>query len=209
MRSPAKSQQPPSRSSPVSSAASSRALEWLWQYLGDVRHPRILDCGPVSQARLSVFLKRGAKVYVADLLTPLLRGEPAFWTRNNKVIIFRLDEFLQQLPTIAPESLDTIFSWQLFDLLPRDALGGLVKRFWSYLKPRGMLFCLLREPYLPAGVETSWSFESLTVLTAGAESRQPFTYPALTNREVEKLLPGGNVKTFLTRGARREVLGIK
>jgi hypothetical protein len=72
-----------------------------------------------------------------------------------------------------------------------------------------MLFCLLREPYLPAGAETAWSFESLTALNSGPEGRQPFPCPALTNREVERLLPGGNVKTFLTRGARREVLGIK
>jgi hypothetical protein len=158
---------------------------------------------------LNVFLKRGAKVYVADLLTPLLRGEPAYWARDHKTASFRLDEFLKQLPPIAPDSLDTIFSWQLFDLLPRDALGGLVERFWSYLKPGGMLFFLLREPYLPAGVDTIWSFESLTVLSRGAECSQPFPYPALTNRQVEKLLPGGNVKTFLTRGARREVLGVK
>lgn len=207
--SPAKGQQPSSRSSPAPSAPPSRALEWLWQYLRDVRHPHVLDCGPVSQASLNVFLKRGAKVYVADLLTPLLRGEPAYWTRNNKTSLFRLDEFVRQLPPIAPDSLDTIFCWQLFDLLPRDALGGLVERFWFYLKPGGMLFCLLREPYLPDGVDTNWSFESLTVLNRGAESRQPFPYPALTNRQVEKLLPGGNVKTFLTRGARREVLGVK
>jgi len=207
--SPPKAQQPSSHSSPALSAPASPALEWLWQYLRDVRHPHLLDCGPISQASLNVFLKRGAKVYVADLLTPLLQGEPAYWTRNNKTILFRLDEFLKQLPPIAPDSLDIIFSWQLFDLLPRDVLGGLVERFWSYLKPGGMLFCLLREPYLPAGAGTSWSFESLTVLSPKVESCQPFPYPAVTNREVERLLPGGNVKTFLTRGARREVLGVK
>jgi hypothetical protein len=158
---------------------------------------------------LNIFLSRGAKVYVADLLTPLVRGEPAFWAQADKTAIFRLDEFLKQLPPIAAESLSTIFCWQLFDLLPRDALHGLVEHLWSYLKPGGMLFCLLREPYLSAGAETTWSFESLTVLRPGPESRQMFPYPALTNREVERLLPRGNVKTFLTRGARREVLGIK
>jgi hypothetical protein len=158
---------------------------------------------------LDVFLRRGAKVYVADLLTPLLRDEPELWTQTGKTTVFRQDEFLNQLPLIPPESLSTIFCWQLFDLLPRDALPGLVERLWSYLKPGGMLFCLLREPYLPAGAETTWSFESLTALSSGPESRRRFPYPALTNREVERLVPSGNIKTFLTRGARREVLGIK
>lgn len=207
--SPAKRQQTPTPSSPASSAAASRALEWLWQHLRDVRHPHLLDCGPVSQASLDVFLRRGAKVYVADLLTPLLQDESAIWTRTVKTATFHVDEFLKQLPPIARESLSTMFCWQLFDLLPRDALPELVERFWSYLKPGGMLFCLLREPYLPAGAETTWSFESLTALISGPESGRPFPYPALTNREVERLVPGGNVKVFLTRRARREVLGIK
>jgi hypothetical protein len=36
-----------------------------------------------------------------------------------------------------------------------------------------------------------------------------YPYPAVTNREMEHIFPGGNVKTFLTRTGRREVLGIK
>jgi hypothetical protein len=47
------------------------------------------------------------------------------------------------------------------------------------------------------------------VLGSDVESDTPFPHPALTNREVERLVPGGNVKTFLTRSARREILAIK
>jgi hypothetical protein len=35
------------------------------------------------------------------------------------------------------------------------------------------------------------------------------TRAALTNRKMERLFPGGNVKTFLTRSGRREVVGVK
>jgi hypothetical protein len=85
----------------------------------------------------------------------------------------------------------------------------LVAKLWSYIQPGGVLFCLLREPYLANGADTRWWFNSLMVLGSDAESDVPFPHPALTNREVERLVPSGNVKTFLTRSARREILAIK
>jgi hypothetical protein len=47
------------------------------------------------------------------------------------------------------------------------------------------------------------------VLGSTIESRVPFPYPALTNRDIERLVPGGAVKMFLTRSARREILIMK
>jgi hypothetical protein len=85
----------------------------------------------------------------------------------------------------------------------------LVAKLWSYLRPGGVLFCLLREPYLAKGAQSRWWFDSLKVLGAGIEMEAAFPHPALSNREIERLLPGGNVKTFLTRFARREILAIK
>ncbi len=85
----------------------------------------------------------------------------------------------------------------------------MVERFYSLLQPGGVLFCILREPYLAAGAEARWWFETLTVVGSSAGKQKPFPYPAVTNREMERLFPGGNVKTFLTRSGRREVLGIK
>ena len=89
------------------------------------------------------------------------------------------------------------------------ALPQLVERFHSYLQTGGVLFSILREPHITTGVETRWWFESLTILGSSDTSQKPFPYPALTNREMERLFPGGNVKTFLTRSGRREVLGVK
>jgi hypothetical protein len=194
---------------PSASPALSRALQLLWQNLSQVRHPHFLECGPVSQATLDVLLLRGARLYVADLITPAQENASVFWSCRGKTRVFLTDDFLAQIPAIPPESISAICCWGLLDLLPHAALPALVERFHSYLQPGGVLFCILREPHLATGAETRWWFESLTVLGSSNRNQTPFPYPALTNREMERLFPGGNVKTFLTRSGRREVLGIK
>ena len=195
--------------SPTPRAVPSRALEWLWENLRDVKRPHILDCGRAYQATLDVLLKRGAKLYITDLVTLARQSDPKFIRPLGKTTVFLIDEFLKDLPPIPPDSLSAIASWHLLDLLPPEALPGLVAKLWSYIRPGGVLFCLLREPSLTNGAGTRWWFESLMVLGAEVESKAPFPYPALTNREIERLVPGGSVKTFLTRFARREILAIK
>lgn len=191
------------------SATASPALEWLWKYLRDVPHPQILDCGPVSQATVDVFLRRGAKVHVADLMTPCLKSLATFWNRSGKVPVFNAAKFLEQLPEFPAESLSAIFGWHLLDLLPREALPDLMNRWLASLQPGGVLFCLLREPNLGAGAEMRWWLVNLTALAFDPEGRKPFAYSALSNREMERLAPQCSVKTFLTRSGRREVLVIK
>jgi len=208
---PSAGQQGPTRTRRAGAgpANASAALEWLWAQLHDVRSPHILDCGPIWQTTVDVLLRRGAKLYVSDLVTPALRGDEVFWDRRGKILAFRVIDFLAQLPPIPAGSLSVIFCWHLLDFLPREALPALMDRLFSCLQPDGVLFCLLREPYLSAGAETPWWFESLTVLAAGREGDRPFPYPALSNREMERLVPSGNVKTFLTRSGRREALALK
>ncbi len=187
----------------------SAALEWLWGHLHDLRHPHVLDCGPVRPATVNVLLRRGAKLYVADLISPALKGDPAFWDRNRKCPVPRLEDFLAQVPRIPLASLSVVLCWHLLDLLPRNSLPALLDRLLSYLQPHGALFCLLREPYLAAGAEMAWWLESPTTLAREAEGSTPFPYPALTNREMERLVPNGSIKIFLTRSGRREVLATK
>jgi hypothetical protein len=188
---------------------SSPALEWFWDHLRDVRHPHFLDCGPALQSTVQVLCQRGAKLYVTDLITPSQDGAPSFWDRSKKTPLFLTDLFLQQLPEIPSRSLSGVLCWHLFDLLPREALPAVVGRMFDYLTPGGALFCLLREPYLASGAETAWWLESLTTLGSSEENTKPFPYPALTNREMERLVPAGVVKTFLSRSGRREVLATK
>jgi hypothetical protein len=181
----------------------------LWQNFRDVKRPHILDCGPAYQATLDVLLKRGAKLYITDLVALARQSDPKFIHRLGKTTVFLLDEFIENLPPIPPDSLSAIACWHLLDLLPREALPGLVAKLWSYIRPGGVLFCLLREPALANGAGTRWWFESLVALGSDVETKLPFPYPAITNREIERLVPSSNVKTFLTRSSRREILAIK
>jgi hypothetical protein len=181
----------------------------LWQSIRDVKHPHILDCGAAHQATLNALLKRGSKLYIADLVTLALQADPKFIRRLGKTTVFLTDEFLDNFPPIPPDTLSAIACWHLLDLLPREALPELVARLWSYLRTGGVLFCLLREPCLDQGADTRWWFDSLMVLGSEVESKLSFPNPAITNREIERLVPSGNVKTFLTRLSRREILAIK
>ncbi len=194
---------------PAASPTASRGLQWLWQHLSNVRHPHCFECGPIRQSTLDVLLLRGAKLYLSDLITPAQQGNSVFWSRQGKTSVFLVDDFLAQMPPIPPDSLSAICCWGLLDLLPHEALPRLVERFYSYLQPNGVLFSILREPSVTTGAETRWWFQSLMVLGSSDTSHKAFPYPALTNREMERLFPGGNVKTFLTRSGRREVLGVK
>ena len=187
----------------------SRALEWLWQHFSTVSHLQILDCGSVRQATVDVLLQRGSKLYLADLLTPVQRADPALWDRSGKHPVFLLDELLKQLPDIPPASLSAVFCWHLLDWIPRDSLAVLVARLYSLLVAGGVLYGFLREPYLARGAEAAWWLEGPTILGNTGEGKEPFPYPVLTNREMERLLPSGSVKTFLTRSGRREVLAVK
>ena len=190
-------------------AAPSRALEWLWQNLRHVKRPHVLDCGSAHPTTIDVLLKRGSKLYVSDLIALARESDPKYIRRLGKTTTFLIDAFLENIPSIPPDSLSVIACWHLLDLLPREAVPGLLTRFWSYLRTGGVVFCLLREPSLPNGAGTRWWLDSLTTLRSDTESQLPFPYPVLTNREIEHLVPGGDVKTFLTRSARREIVAIK
>lgn len=193
----------------ASAPGASRGLQWLWQFLSNVRHPHFFECGPIRQPTLDVLLLRGAKLYLSDLVTPALRSDSQFWSRQGKTPVFLIDDFLELMPPIPPASLSVICCWGLLDVLPREALPKLVERFHSLLQPNGVLFSILREPQITTGAETRWWFDTLTVLGSSDKTQKPFPYPALTNREMERLFPGGNIKTFLMRSGRREVLGVK
>jgi hypothetical protein len=187
----------------------SQGLEWMWRHLQDVRQPRILDCGPISQTTLEILVRRGAKFYASDLITPALENDPRFWDRSKKAPVFLATEFLNQIPEIPPGSITAVLSWNLLDFVPPESLSIIVEKFFSLLQPYGVLFCILREPRVAAGVERRWWLEALTVAHSQTDAKRVFSNPPITNREVERLLPAASIKTFLTRSGRREVLAMR
>lgn len=190
-----------------SAPAPSFGLRWLWQYLEDVPRPYLLDCGPIRSATLRVLLQRSGRLYRGDLISPLAR--PNLWDRTRKTPVFRTELLLAELPAVPLASLSAVFCWHLLDLLPRDALADVLLRFHKLLEPGGVLFCLLREPRLEKGADAEWEMNGLAGLVHFREGAKPFVYPALSNREIDRLIPTGSVKTFLTRSGWREVLALK
>ncbi len=187
----------------------SPGLDWLWQQLRDVPNPLILDCGAVRRANVNILLKRGAKLFLADLVSPAQRANPKYWDRSGKVPVFLTDLFLGQLPDIPEASLDAALCWHLLDVIPPAAVPPVVERLYSFLRPGGVLFCLLRQPYLPEGAEATFALDGLNLFDHDAKAHEKFTYPVVTNRQIESLLPPGSVKIFLTRSGRREVVALK
>jgi hypothetical protein len=187
----------------------SHGLEWLWQQLRDVRRPHVMDCGPIRQTTLDVLLRRGVKLYIADLISPLQRGNPKFWDKTKKVPVFLTDVFLEQIPKIPPGSQDGVFCWHLLDLIPPQAVAATTDQLFSLLKPGGVLFAILRQPYLAEGSETVCWVDGLTSIQTSRDGTKPFAYPVITNRMMENLFPAGSVKIFLTRSGRREVVALK
>lgn len=188
--------------------AVSPGLQWLWQHLGDVASPHILDCGVVRRVTVDTLLHRNARLYMADLVSALQAGR-RYWDYSRGTPVFLTDPFLAQLPPIPRGSLNVVLCWQLLDLLPQEARSELVRRMYLYLQPDGVLFCLLREPHLTRGLETVWWLDELTTLGREFGGRAPYSYSAISNREMERLIPYGSVKTFLTRSGVREVLALK
>jgi hypothetical protein len=196
----------PSGAGPV---IESPALVWLWKYFGDVPHPFILDCGRVKPQSVDVLLRRGSKIFVADIVSIVQRPHPMLWDRRPKVPVFLVHDFLVEMPKIPSGSLNAIFCWHLLDLLPRESLQKITDLLFSCLQPGGVLFFLLREPHLPKGADSIWWLQSLTALAVSGEGNKPFPYSVISGRDVERFLPTGSLKSFLTRSGRREVLVLK
>jgi hypothetical protein len=161
----------------------------------------------MRSATLDVLLGRSGRLYRGDLISSLKR--PDLWDRTRKTPAFRTELLLSELPLVPPASLSLVFAWHLLDLLPREALADVLLRIHKLMEPGGVLFCLLREPRLEKGADADWALEGLTGLTHAHEGIVAFPYPALSNREIDRLLPTGSVKTFLTRSGWREVLVVK
>lgn len=189
--------------------AVSQGLSWLWQHLREVRQPHILDCSAIAPNTLNILLERKAKLFVADLLSVSLDAGTKLWDRNQKVPVFKTAEFISHFPVVPPGSLSAILAWNLLDLLPELARPPVMDKLFSLLQPLGVLFSILREPSLKSGVGRRWWLESQTQVHAEQDEKMAFPYPPVSNREIEKLVPGGNVKIFLTRSGRREILSIK
>lgn len=183
----------------------SQSLEWLWQLLKEERYPAVLDCGPIRASTFALLMARHVRLYGGDILRPLLESDPELWDRTRKEPVFRAAHLLEGLPPVPPESLSLILAWNVFDLIPPQAVPAVFGHLLGCLKPQGLIFLMLREPSRTAGVETRIWLEQLTALRTEPDATRTFPYPPVSNRQIENLAQGCSVKIFLTRNGRREI----
>jgi len=79
----------------------------------------------------------------------------------------------------------------------------------SLISPGGVLFFMLREPYLHSGADGQWWMEDLKVIVSTRVADRSFPNPVVTTREIEKVVPPGSLKVYLTRSGRREIIAQK
>jgi hypothetical protein len=187
----------------------SGSLDWLWARVQHNPNPHVLDCGPIQDPTVNVLVERGSRVYVGDMISLVRQGNGELWDRTGETPVFLTERLLSELPAISPGSLSVVFCWQLLDLLPREALPNVIRRMYLYLEPDGVLFFILREPYLRAGSDATFYLETLTKVAARNSGQRPFPYPPVSNREMERLIPAGIAKSVLTRSGLRVVLAVK
>jgi len=187
----------------------SPALEWLWNYLADVRRPQILLCGPVHWKTVDILLRRNVKLYLGDAISPLMNDNARFWDRTREAPVFKLGDFMAEFPVVPPGTLTAAFCWHLFDLLPVGLVPQVIQELMSLISPGGVLFFMLREPYLHSGADGQWWLEDLKVIVSTRVADRSFPNPVVTTREIEKVVPPGSLKVYLTRSGRREIIAQK
>jgi SAM-dependent methyltransferase len=98
----------------------------------------ILDLGYTSPTNIRYFTERGHKIYSEDLLQA--STDPALQTSDeggNPVLDSK--KFLSENLVFPGAQFDFVLCWNLADYLDESLVKPVMGRFWSLLKPGGML----------------------------------------------------------------------
>lgn len=178
------------------SPAFKRVLERLERHPGQ----RVLDVGVLCGGTIVSLAEKGARVYVYDLITPLLEqlgagGEPD------------IDRLLHPID-LPPGSLDVVCLWDLPDMLPPAAAARLLQRVDRWLAPGGEVMALF---HISRG-DAAHRFR----LGAGGQVQmeQVSAWPGLVrathNNQIVELLGGMTIRhSSLLRTQMREMLARK
>lgn len=125
---------PAAPSVPVDAVVTSKVFRRFLAAVGHQPSPALLDLGPVVGSNVSFFGERlECKLYVEDLYSDVeahaRRGERA-----------AMAAFLATRLTQAPDSVDGILCWDLFDFLDRQAGLVLAKRLAGMVRRGGALY---------------------------------------------------------------------
>jgi SAM-dependent methyltransferase len=182
----------------------------------------VLDLGATSPANIRYFTERGHKIYSDDLL--IASTDPDLVTKDEQGnMVVDSKKFLTENLVFPNSQFDLVLCWNLPDYLDESLVKPVVGRFWSLLKPGGMLLAFFhtREAgpdapcyrYHIVGTDTL----EMQHIEPRHDRRGPAGAPArfrlqrvFNNRHIENLFRDfSSIKFFLARDNVREVLVIR
>jgi hypothetical protein len=213
-----------SKPGPASSSNSSANVrvsnglkEFLW-LIGDARHGRVLDLGPVWQSTINFFTEKDFRISTEDLLRSWkeflsteeerLRRTPVGEEGEKISQSMLAEKFLEGALQYSEESYHGILAWDLFDYFDAELLPRIMERLYSILQPGGAVLALFHsktaERFHRFRVVDSQTVEMLAAPTLAVHSR------IFQNREILDLFGKfRSSKTFVGRDQLREGLFLK
>ena len=163
--------------------------------------PVLLDLGPVVGANISYFGDRlGCKIYIEDLVADIeghaRRGERA-----------RLPQFLKGRLTQAPESVDGILCWDLFDFLDKAAGQTLAAQLARLVRPGGALYGFFGTTAVDLTSYSRFAIEADGRLRVRPMPATTVRRSVLVTRDINKMFDGLVVaESVLLKSNTRETL---
>jgi SAM-dependent methyltransferase len=185
----------------------------------------ILDIGSTSAPNIRYLTERGHRIYSEDILEAstdpslVARDEHGHSTLDHK-------RFLAENLLFGNAHFDVVLCWNLADYLDEDLVKPLVARFWSMLRPGGMLLAFFHTqeagpdaPCYRYHITGNDTLEMQHVEVRADQRKGPGAQSArgafrlqrvFNNRHIENLFRDfTSIKFFLTRDNIREVLVVR
>jgi len=196
----------------------SNGLKEFLLHLEDVRHPRILDLGQVSQATLNFFIEKGYRVTTEDLL----RSWKEFLTAEEEGLrlapvgnggqkisqAYLAEKFLDTGLRYTEESFHGVLGWDLLDYFDSELLPRVMERLYSLLLPSGVVLAMFHsksaERFHRYRIVDMQTIEVLPAATLAVHAH------VFQNREILDLFGKfRSSKTFVGRDQLREALFLR
>ncbi|HEX7486930.1 MAG TPA: class I SAM-dependent methyltransferase [Vicinamibacterales bacterium] len=178
-----------------------KALKKFIASLRQCPSPTLLDLGPVVGSNIQYFGERlGCKVFIEDIFADLDRFQ-----REHQLA--DLPAFLRTRFPQAPESVDGILCWDLFDFMDKPSARVVADHLMRVLKANGALLGFFATAH-PAEA----TFTKFIVVDDGNLRHRPYSTPrmrqaVMQNRDIIKLFERLRVSdSFLLHTNVREIL---
>ena len=192
---------PPAPPAAVDTVVTSKVFPRFLSAVGHQPAPVLLDLGPVVGSNVSFFGERlGCKLHVEDLYSDI----EAHAKRGDRA---SLATFFATRLTQAPDSIDGILCWDLFDFLDRPAGQVLAARLAGMLRKGGALYGSFGTTPLELRHYTKTIVQAEDSLKHRPIPATPVARTVLLTRDIIKMFDGLIVaESVLLKSSTRETL---